>query len=417
LVLFFKKELLSSFFWQQEMNSSVRSNPVWYAAAGLMVFVCTWMSEQGAPVVLRHAVIPLVLIAAALLFAPRLQFAGAACMKAAPALPALVMFLMLIGIGGMANHGAKFAAMSYDFWHADLLMAPDRRPVLPAIAYILPPFPFPYAIVWYAGFCALFLVAWGYLREQGLAPLEQFSLLTASILAYLLIIPGYTELITFLVALLCWRAELTTAEKCVAVAIMIGGHEVAGAFAIAFLAIEAAPADRRAWMGVAIYLYFIYIVGFILAAGGGLGHDLVAATRPAAAHPETAWQLDVAHPWRCIVGILAAYKLFWLILPAAFRVPRVRLHAACVALALPLVFVAVDTSRIVQFGSLSLFALVAGVWPRLHPRLRQSLTIGTLLLPSICEGTKAMPAWGKGLYAIYLFTAQRFGFTLGGMAF
>jgi len=399
------------------MNFSVRSSPSWYAAAGLLVFACTWMGQQGAAAALRHAAIPLVLIAAAALFAPRLRFAGAACTKAAPALPALMMFLILVGIGGMANHGATFAAMSHDFWHADLLIAPDRRPVLPAIAYTFPPFPFPYAIVWYGSFCALFLAAWRYLGEQGLTPLERFSLLTASILAYLLIIPGYTEVLTFLVALLCWRAELTTAEKCVAAAMMIGGHEVGGAFAIAFLAIEATPAERRAWIGVAIYLYAIYIAGFLLAAGGGLGHDLVAATRPAAAHPQTAWQLDLAHPWRCIIGIVAAYKLFWLLVPAALRVPRVRLHAACVALAVPLVFIAVDTSRIVQFGSLSLFAVVAGVWPRLNARLRQALTIGTLLLPSICEGTMAVPAWGKGLYAIYLLAAQCFGITLGGMAF
>ena len=399
------------------MNLSVRKSPAWYAAAGLLVFTCTWMGQQGVPVVLRHAVIPLVLIAAVALFAPRLRFAGPACRQAIFALPTLMMFLILVGIGGMANHGATFAAMSHDFWHADILVAPDRRPILPAIAYTIPPFPLPYAIVWYVSFGALFLAAWNYLRAQGLAPVERFSLLTASILAYLLIIPGYTEVLTFLVALLCWRAELTTAEKCIAAAVMIGGHEVAGAFAIAFLAIESAPVDRRAWIGAAIYLYAIYIAGFVLAAGGGLGHDLVAATRPAAAHPETAWQLDVAHPWRCIIGILAAYKLFWLLVPAALRLPRVRLHAACVALALPLAFIAVDTSRIVQFGSLSLFAVVAGVWPRLNAGLRQFLAIGTLLLPSICEGTPAMPAWGKGLYAIYLFAAQLFGFTLGGMAF
>jgi hypothetical protein len=399
------------------MIVSLRTNVAWYVAAGLMVFACTWMGMSGAPVVFRHAVLPIGLVAAAILFAPRLRHAGPALALAAPALPALMLFFILVGIGGMANHGATFAAMSHDFWHADLPVAPDRRPVLPAIAWLLPPFPLLYAIVWYGGFMALFLAAWVYLGKQGLAPIERFSLLTASILAYLLIIPGYTEVLTFLVALLCWRAELTAAEKCVAAAVMIGGHEVAGAFALAFLAIEAPAADRRGWIGAAVYLYLIYIAGFVLAAGGGLGHDLLAATRPAAAHPETAWQLDMAHPWRCAIGILAAYKLSWMVVPVAVRVPKVRLHAVCVALALPLVFIAVDTSRIVQFGSLSLFAAVAGVWPRLHPRLRQSLTIGTLVLPSICEGTKAMPAWGKGAYAVYLLVAQHFGITLGGMAF
>ena len=72
-------------------------------------------------------------------FAPRLRGVGPAAARAAPALPALMLFMVLVGSGGMVNHGAFFATMSHDFWHADLLVAPDRRPVLPAIAATLPP--------------------------------------------------------------------------------------------------------------------------------------------------------------------------------------------------------------------------------------------------------------------------------------
>jgi hypothetical protein len=276
----------------------------------------------------------------------------------------------------------------------------------------------PYAVLWYVCFAALFLAAWRYLAAQGMAVVERFSVLTASILAYLLIIPGYTEVLTLLVALLCWRAALTTAEKCVAAAVMIGGHEVAGAFALAFLAIEAAGADRRAWLAVGVFLSAVYAAGYALSAGAGLVHDLGAATRPFAGHPLSAWQLDAAYPWRCLLGILAAFKLLWVLVPRGLlQTGRTRLHAACVVMALPLVLVAVDTSRIVQFASLSLFAMVGGLWPRLGPHTGRALALGTLVLPSICVGTKAVPAWGKGLYAIYALVAQRFGVSLGGMAF
>jgi hypothetical protein len=398
LVLFFKKELLPSF---------------------VLVFACAWMGQTGAAVTFRHFGIPLCLVAAALLFAPRLRGSGLALMSVAPALPAAMLFMLLVGIGGMVNHGADFARMSHDFWHADVLVATDRRPVLPAIAYTLPPWPAPYAVLWYGGFLALFLTAWHKLGSRGLAPLERFALLTASILAYLLIIPGYTEVLTFLVALLCWRADLTTAEKCMAAAIMIGGHEVAGAFCLAFLAIEAEGTDRRAWIGTAVALYVVYAAGYALGAGAGLAHDITIAARPSAVHPMSAWQLDLAYPGRCILGILAAYKLYWLLVPAGLFVSdRTRLHAVCVLLALPLVLIAVDTSRIVQFASLSLFAVVAGTWPLVAPPLRRNLTYGTLVLPSLCAGTLAVPAWGKGVYIFYLWAAKQFfGVSLGGVAF
>jgi hypothetical protein len=400
LLLFFKKEVL------------------YLLSSAALVFACTWMGQSGAAVTFRAIAVPVALIAAVLLFAPRLRGAANALSEAAPALPALIGFLLLVGIGGVVNHGALFAAMSHDFWHADILVAPDRRPVLPAIAFLLPPWPAPYVVLWYACFIALFLLAWGFLAARGFTTLERFALLTGSIVAYLLIIPGYTEVLTFLVALLCWRADLTAAEKCVAAAVMIGGHEFAALFCLAFLAIEAQGRDRRDWIGVGVFLFAVYAAGYLASAGSALAHAVNAAARPASLHPQAAWELDGLHPWRLALGIAAAYKLLWLLLPSGFFVGgRTRLHAVCVMLALPLVLVAVDTSRIVQFASLSMFCVAAGVWPRLAPAARWALTLGTLLLPSLCEGTIAMPAWGKGLYAVYLLGGEVMGVTLGGMAF
>jgi hypothetical protein len=393
-----------------------RSNPVWFGAGALAVFACSWMG-QGAPAQLRHFYLPLFLLGAIALFAPRLRGARPVLARALVAAPALVMFTLLVGAGGMASHGALFAAMSHDFWHADLLVAPDRRPLLPVLAYILPPWPAPYAVVWYATFAALFLTAWDFLTARGLAPVERFALLTGSILAYLLIIPGYTEVLTFLVALLCWRAELTAAETCVAAAVMIGGHEVAGGFAIAFLAIESDRPQRLAWLGALVLLGAAWAAGYLLAAGSALSTTLDAAARPAAGYPLTAPQLVLAHPWRCLLGIAAAYKLTWLLLPAGLRRQgAARLHAVVVLLSLPLLLIATDTSRIVQFSSLSMLALAATVLAEMPPLGRRAFTALMILVPSICAGTNGIPAWGKGFYAVYLYFGQRFGISLGGVA-
>ncbi|HTZ69378.1 MAG TPA: hypothetical protein VMB71_01905 [Acetobacteraceae bacterium] len=397
---------------------TLRRNPAWFASAAAAMLACTWMGPEGAPTVFRHVVLPVFTGAALLLFAMRAAQLRARMAEWPPALLALVLFLILVGAGGVANHGAIFAAMAGDFWHASLLLAPDRRPALPALAYSLPPWPAPYVAVWYAAFAALFVAAWLHLTDRGLPPIARFAVLTGSIAAYLLIIPGYSEALTFLVALLCWRADMTAAEKCVAAALMIGGHEVAAGFALIFLAIEAAPADRRQWLCVAAFLYVFYAAGYVLSARAGLVGVLGTAMQPAAGVQMSAFVLDLQHPLRCLLGITAAYKLLWLLLPCAWRVGgRARLHMLTVLAALPLVLVAIDTSRIVQFGSLSMFACATAAWPTLAVPRRRIFTAGMLLLPSICAGTLRMPAWGKGLYAIYLFVAQKAGFTLGGVAF
>jgi len=396
----------------------IADTPLWGAAAAVMMLSCTWVGQGEASVALRHYGLPLGIIGAAVLFAPRLPGPRMLAGKAAAGLPALCLFILLIGAGGMVSHGSHFAAMADDFWHADLLRAPDRRPFLSAIVYLLPPWPAPYWIVWYVVFCAFFLVAWTHLGARAIAPLQRFALLTASIAAYLLILPGYTEVLTFLVALLCWRAKLSAGEKCMAGAAMIGGHEIAAGFALLFLAIEAEGKDRKAWLAVLAFLYAVYAAGYVLAAGSAFSHMLNAAARPDARYPLTAFQLVLLHPWRCVLGIAIAYKIAWLLLPAGlYDTPRTRLHAGCVVLALPLVLVASDTSRMVQFGSLSMLAVASAVWPGLSRWAGTAMTYGLLVIPSICVGSNGIPAWGKGLYAVYLLAAQSFGLVLGSIVF
>ena len=401
---------------------TLRQAPIWLAAT-LLTLSCTWMAQTGQPVAVRHAAVPAALIIAALVFAPRPRNLKGFMAATAPALPWLMLFVLLVGAGGMVSHGAQFAAMSQDFWHSDILEAAHRRPVLPALAWLLQdpflqPWPAAYALVWYVTFAAAFLAAWHALASRDLPALDIFAILTGSIFAYLLILPGYTEALTYLIALLCWRATLSPAQKCLAAALMIGGHEVAGGFAVVFLAIEAAPADRRQWCGVLALLVGIYAVGYALSAGGSLARDLDSATRSSAFYPRTAWQMDLAQPGRCLLGIVLAYKLLWLIVPAGFRQGgRTPLHVGCILLAIPLVIVATDTTRVVQFASLSMFAVAASVWPRLAAARRRLLVAGMIVLPSLCEGTTGVPAWGKGLYAVYLFAAQKMGLSLGGMAF
>jgi len=85
-------------------------------------------------------------------------------------------------------------------------------------------------------------------------------------------------------------------------------------------------------------------------------------------------------------------------------------------LPLPLTLIATDTSRIVQFGSLSMLAIGSALWSDLPRAARRAGIAAMLLLPSLYVSTNSIPGWGKGLYLLYLFAGQRAGLTLGGLA-
>jgi hypothetical protein len=374
-------------------------------AAALFMLACNVTARLGdGAIVFRH-VTGIVFVAGAVLFLARHVLAPGRLMALArsslSAVPIVAVFVIIAGAGTLASHGRMFALMAGDFWHGDPYFAFTRRPAVSALAHVLGFTQTSYIVFWYALFFAFMCVLQRLLAERGLSFWERLSILTSSIAAYLLIVPGYNEVFVFLCAAACWRQRLSLAEKLVIGALMVGAHEVAALFAAAFLIGEAEGDDRRNWLMGFGFLYAAYVLGYAINWGFDVQAGLSLAVKPTPAEATSSLQWVLKQKLRFLGGILMAYKLLWLLVARATATDRRQLYRVlCILAALPLTLVATDTSRLVQFGSLSFVLLAADMLARLRPRFRRSLSWANLAIPSLYIATNNVPAVGKGLYIV-----------------
>jgi hypothetical protein len=369
----------------------------------MFMLACNFTARLGdGAIVFRHYV-GIVFVAATLLFvarhlrAPgRLAGLGKATLAA---LPLAALFLVIGGAGSLASHGRMFALMAGDFWHGDPYFAFTRRPAVSAIAHVFGFSQSSYIFFWYVLFFALMCVLQRLLAGHGLSFWQRLSILTSSIAAYLLIVPGYNEAFVFFCAAACWRQRLSLAEKILVGGLMLGAHEVATVFAAAFLIGETEREERRGWLTAFGFLYGAYVFGYALNWGFDVRAGLTLAVKPTPKEAASSLQWVMQQKLRFLGGILIAYKLLWLLVARAAATDRRQLYrVACITATLPLTLVATDTSRIVQFGSLSLILLAADMLPRLRPIPRRVLVWANLAVPSLYIATNNVPAVGKGLY-------------------
>jgi hypothetical protein len=373
--------------------------------AALFMLACNATARLGdAAIVFRH-VVGIVFVSGALLFLARHVLAPgrlAALGRAAlSALPFAAVFVVIGGAGSLASHGRMFAIMAGDFWHGDPYFAFTRRPAVSAIAHVFGFSQSSYIFFWYALFFACLCVLQRLLAERGLSFWERLSILTSSIAAYLLIVPGYNEAFVFFCAAACWRHRLSLAEKLLVGALMLGAHEVATVFAAAFLIGEAEPQDRRGWLAAFGFLYAAYVLGYAINWGFDVQAGLTLAVKPTPKEAASSLQWVVQQKLRFVGGMLIAYKLLWLLVArAATTDRRQRYRVVCILATLPLTLVATDTSRLVQFGSLSFILLAADMLQHVRPVFRRLLVWANLAMPSLYIATNNVPAVGKGLYLL-----------------
>jgi hypothetical protein len=185
--------------------------------------------------------------------------------------------------------------------------------------------------------------------------------------------------------------------------------------AAAFLATESETGERRAWIRVFAILYLFYFVGYVINWGGAVQVALVQATRPTHLQQTSSWQWVRQHPWSWAAGIVFAYKVDWLLAVRAVRMGRRQaIRLAGVFATIPLTFIATDTSRLVQFSSLSFLVMAADTVITLSPRRRFLLAWVNLAIPSLYIATNSAPVVGKGLYFfgvfLYIKTMALLGF-------
>lgn len=310
--------------------------------------------------------------------------------------PIAIALWALLGHWDLVSLGTLYAQMTSDFWGATV--SPEHHAVLkrvglPALARLLGFQADTYIYGWFFLYAVGLRLACGYLLDAGLSFLETLSTLTSSLFACWLIAPGYSELLVFILAFQYLRRSIGMLEKLILVAFALSIHEAAGAVVFLTVALCGREEDRAPWLLAWLAVLGIYALAAWVTSHWSAGSepDLFLTLRWLRRDPVTA-----------LVGILAAYKLYGIIpLLALARGPG-RMEAVAAFLGLPLIFLGLDTSRIVQFGSLGLMLVIPLVVVNWSRTARFALALANLLVPSIYIGLATWPTLSDGLYRLYL---------------
>ena len=389
------------------------------AGCGLMMFACNANGLLGPHAVafkLHYAHLfmlgAIVLVGHRLAAQPVQTYRGA-FRSALRALPWFLALCGLVGVHGLVSNGLDYQGMASDYWNTDPFSSTSRRLGVPVLAHVLGFELRLYVLFWYA---ILFAAFWATLRllvRRGLSRFEALSLATSSILAFALEGPGYGEVAVLLVGIGALRFRLGPPEKMVAAAFMIATHETATPFVALAVILDGDADDGREWLAIFGLLYLAFAVSFLVTWHDDLGMALLRAGKPSAIVERTSPELVMQYPGRAVLGILVAYKLYWWPVIAAVR-RRGTLSMTALTLApLGLTLVGSDTSRLVQFGSLSLFLVVCREMGHWTTAARLKLAVANLLVPSVYVATNAGLLWGPGLYSLYLRAASAWGLPLG----
>lgn len=380
-----------------------------YLAATCYVLTCQMTFNTGGFVAIRHYY-PMLFVAGGLIvLAPTLL---GQCRESLAFLASdwryiavFVSLFCLIGAPHLISHGDSFASLSLNYWDMSDPSNLARRITVPVLAHLLWLDGSRYLYFWYALFTATWIVAIKFLADLDLRALEILSISTSSIVAYLLIVPGYNEVLVFLFGMIACRQRLTDPLKFVLLSLMIGAHEIATAFVLAAIILQAtSPAERRRWIILGAACFAAYAIGYALNWNLTLDAAFNTAYRPSPGSTETSFDWLTGHPWRAIAGIAIAYKLYWLLVILALSGwfgRQIALTAVLTLAAIPLMLIATDVSRMVQFTSLSLFLLAPGILKHASASLRTGLAFANLACPSFYISSNWVPMTGNGLYSLY----------------
>jgi len=237
------------------------------------------------------------------------------------------------------------------------------------------------------------------LTRSGLSFLETLSLLTATTFACQHLLGGYSEILILGLALYYLDRATRFGEKVVILSFALSIHEVAAVAFFLPVLLLGRKEERRDWCWILVVLLMIY-AGATLAlspfSSGGYEAERIAP------HGKTIWQWVSLQPLTFVLGLLVAYKLYWVAILSAITRRKYEIAALCALVGVPLTALALDTSRLVQFGSLGLMLLVPQIMKDWSSRARTALAAFNLLLPSFYAGLVVNVLLGNGVYAFCL---------------
>jgi hypothetical protein len=390
-----------------------------FGFAGLFVLACNMTGGLGAGSTrVRYHLVIAFLMFAVIVFGRKVDFwrARAGILRAClHGLPTFIALYLLIGGGRLVSHGDGYARMTTDFITLGAISPLSRRVVMSGLAHLIGIGPRGYVVFWYVVFFTACCMANLWLKARGLGWLERLSILTSSIFGYLLVAPGYSEVFVFLCGIYCLNAKLARVEKVVLAALMFGAHEVATVFVAFPIIVLAADDDRTEWTTIFLSLLAVYAFGYALNWRFDLAGALSIAVKPSADAAESSLQLLLGNPWIALLAVGEAYKLYWIAVVWGWRgrQPREWILTAGIVVALPLMLIATDVSRLVQFGSLAFLPVATDTLSRWPPRQRHWLAVANLAVPTFYAATNAPPLWGTGWYSAYVVIGHAVGLSLG----
>jgi len=310
----------------------------------------------------------------------------------------------------VTSYGINFAQLTSNYWSADYTGERSillKRVAMPALAHLCGFSERTYFYFWFLIYLVALWLAVRWLMGKGLTFLECLSLLTSSIFAYELIIPGYTEVLILALTLYCLQKSTGFLEKMVIFTLAMATHEIAASFIFISVIIGSPKRDREEWFlifpCIVLIDLFVTFISQVLQHGARPGETMIVGGL-------LPYQYILQHPLNMLLGVFIAYKLYWLVVIRAWGLSSQRILAGAVLLSLPLIFLGIDTSRLIQFSSLGLFMLVPNVISKWSSQTRTFLALANLGIPSIYFGSMGAPVWGGGFYSIYLKVLQSLGF-------
>ena len=315
----------------------------------------------------------------------------------------LAISLALTATLAPTNFGRLYARISTDPFNqgVDQLY---RRLLLPGLAYLYHVNGFLYVFLFWAVVVVAALAVKFFLLCRGveLTILEEVSLLTVGVFAASFQVPGYPEIVVFLLAIVALiEFELDrglTRKQLIAFALALMAHEACAV--IIFAPIVLFLFSRRAWPPC-IAIATIYGVALL----SNFSFDLAVPLRLQATVGELpAHAYFWLSPSTVLLAAAFSFKLLWLLVPAGIYFQfKVKPAYACFilcgfALALASTYIAVDYTRLVGFATIPIIFCFIQVRQHLPARLLQAVMALNFLVPSFYVGGNCGLVTCRGLY-------------------
>lgn len=320
---------------------------------------------------------------------------------------AFVIFFFLfflIGAKKLGSMGISYGEISLDPFKQETGIY-YRRLFVPALSYFLHFNGFLYLLFSFSltYFLILTILIWFKLNNAHFKYWQLVSIFSSGYIFFQFKFPGYVDQLVLILAILTLLIPLSKYGRAACIAIMLSTHETAAfIIAIPLIFLVYPKSERRIFLSVFFLYTFFYLANF--------GFDIKAliSAQINVTTDKTSFDYFTESPFLLLSGVFFAYKFLWIfVFLAICYLPKAESNKTFIT-SLTIVFfpflqlpLGVDTSRLIAFGSLGIFALIVHCHRYMTKRVFNGVLFLNLLFPSLYVGLNTGPIWPGGLYKIY----------------